>query len=155
MYVRPRYVPILVKRDHYFVFIFVGGDRGGGGLLQKINIIRFFVIVRCGNDCYKTVLVHNKLFDSISQVLVRSLTMNCYICLVIFTSPMSMTCYLYIFIRLWFVYIVCDLFIFPLLVEPCWINLCYSGDCYSRGLHTKLWIIWRGVWVKCGAILAG
>lgn len=54
------------------------GTGGGGGLLQKINIIRFFVIVRCGNDCYKTVLVHNKLFDSISQVLVTSLTMNCY-----------------------------------------------------------------------------
>lgn len=131
-------------------------EQGGGVLLPKNKHYPFFcyclVWERLLQNCSST---HWKHFDSISQVLERSLTMNCYICLVIFTSPMSMTCYLYIFIRLWFVYIVCDLFIFPLLVEPCWINLCFSGDCYSRGLHTKLWIIWRGVWVKCWAILAG
>lgn len=43
-------------------FLYSLEGTGGGGLLQKINIIRFFLIVRCGNDCYKTVLVHNKTF---------------------------------------------------------------------------------------------
>lgn len=117
----------------------------GGGVTAKNKHYPFFcycsVWERLLQNCSST---HWKHFDSISQVLERSLTMNCYICLVIFTSPM--TCYLYIVYKtvvclycLWFIY-------FSI---TCWTLLNKSL------LLGWLWIIWRGVWVKCGAILTG
>lgn len=123
----------------------------GGGLLQNKHYPIFCVIERCGNDCRTLTGFIHVLKTSLYYFTSGSKKFNhelLHVWLYLFHPWHA----IYIFLRLWFVYSVCDLFIFPLLVEPCWINLCYFDDCYSKGLHTKLWIIWCSVWVKCGVI---
>lgn len=41
-----------------FCFIFVEENWGGGMFFLKNKYYLFFVIVWCGNDCYKIVLVY-------------------------------------------------------------------------------------------------